>query len=102
MLVRTPVFRYGLRAATCPPWTNVRLRVVRADGDPAREGEATVCEAQAVAGYLLFEFDDLAPEVRYDGFLLHDGKETPLFRGAELYRLAIDDPSYRVLPNPAP
>jgi hypothetical protein len=91
-----PAFRYGLKASTCPPWDRVELRIVPQEG----RGAPVSCSAKPADDWLLFEFEDLLENVRYDGILVHRGRETPLFHGAELYRLAVEDQSYRVLPPP--
>jgi hypothetical protein len=76
------------------------MRIVPSLGEPV-EPIATLADAHVSGDYVVFEFDDLPENVRYDGALLHGARETPLFSRAELYRLSVDDESYRVAPQPA-
>lgn len=94
--VPLPTFRYGLKASTSPAWKKIELQIVPQGG----QGGPVASAPRPVDDWLMFEFQDLEENVRYDGILLHDGRETPLFHGVELYRLAVEDGSYRVLPPP--
>jgi hypothetical protein len=92
----TPVFQYGLKKGLLPPWPDLRIEIVAEGGEVALD--ASVDDGRSAGGFLLFELADVRAGVRYDASLVHRGERTPLFRGAELYRLAIDDPGYRALP----
>ena len=97
IFVETPVFLYGLKKGLLPPWPNVRLRVVAEDGEAALD--VPLADGRAANGFLVFEVANVRPRALYDGFLVHGGGRLALFRRAELYRLAIDDPSCRALPS---
>jgi hypothetical protein len=91
--VATPVFCYAIAAASAP-FAEPRLRISPRGADPV------FLSPKRVNGYLLFEVEDLRDGERYDGALVEGTGAVPLFRDAELYRLAVGDEAYRVLPEP--
>jgi len=95
--VATPVFRYGLKKGLlASPTTDTRL-VIGPRGAPPTV-DAPLASVATVSGFLLVEVADVRPGVRYDGDIVQAGQRAPLFRDAELYRLAVDDPTCRALP----
>ena len=97
VLIATPVFRYGLSKSMLPTRGDARL-VIQAEGERAPLAEIPFGAAQTSNGFLVFEVGGAAPGVRYDAHIALGDERILIFRGAELFRLAIDDPGYRAMP----
>lgn len=101
VLVTTPVFRYGIAKSAVPSRTDARVRIEAEGGGPVL-ADLPLHQGKAIGGFHVLDVPRTVPGARYDGFLVLGGDRVPLFLGAELYRLAIDDPSCRALPGCAP